>query len=694
MTVRTPGYRARGERTPPRTTSSGYHPALDGIRALAVGAVLLYHLDFGWAGGGFLGVEVFFVLSGFLITGLLLGEWRRTGSVSLVSFYRRRARRLLPALYLLLIVVVAFAALRLTDELGRLRGDVAGALAYVTNWYLIANQQSYFAALGRPSLLQHLWSLAIEEQYYVLWPLALLVLARLARGRTARMFWVVLGGAVVSTVWMWILYQPFEDPSRLYYGTDTRAASLLIGSALAIVAPELVARGRSARAASFAADVAALGALAALGWFVATADPFGDFLYQGGFALVSVATAVLIAAVTHPASVIGRRVLGQRILVWLGLRSYAIYLWHWPIFMVTRPQLDIPLDGLPNAALRLGLTLVAADLSFRLVEDPIRHGALGRWFDRMRHPGTQARQARRRGFALAGSLATVVAILSLTLIGARPTTGITGLPPGVNNGQPTEGDSSPATPAASPTTEPTATPSEPAESATPEAAGWTLPVGLLLVGDSQANLLALNAPKSVARSFTITNGWKEGCGILSDRIISRIGYRRNMAECSSWPDRWRSQLAKSHAPITLVMLGAWDVFDIELDGRKVAFGTPEWDAHWLDQLREGIGIIRDGGSQVALFGIPCYRPVNGGGTPNLPERGDDTRTAHLNDLLRASAAEDPAHVFYVAAPHEFCDDQEVATDLYYRWDGVHYGGKGAGLVFATITKPLLAIPQP
>jgi peptidoglycan/LPS O-acetylase OafA/YrhL len=683
--IRAPGYRVRADPEADPTTT--YHPALDGIRALAVAAVLLYHLDLGWGGGGFLGVEVFFVLSGFLITGLLLGDVRRHGTLDLLGFYRRRARRLLPALFLLLAAIIAFTALALPAELGRLRPDVGAALVYVTNWYAIANQQSYFAALGRPSLLQHLWSLAIEEQYYVLWPVALLLLTRLTRGRTSRLFWIVVAGALASTLWMWLLHVPLDDPSRVYYGTDTRAASLLVGSALAIAWPAVAARGRDDRRASLVADGLALAAVLALAWLVATADPYGDFLYRGGFALVSVVTAVLIAAVVHPASALGARALGQRILVWLGLRSYAIYLWHWPIFMVTRPQLDVPIGGAVDAVVRVGLTLLAADLSFRYVENPIRHGSLGRLVARLRQPGLIGREARRGGITVAAPLTAVVAILALTLVGAPASTGIAGLPSGVNAAPPTE----------APSDDPSPVPGEvPSTTAPPSGSprGWSLPARLLLVGDSQANLLALNAPSSVARSFAITDGWKEGCGILSDVIVSRNGFRRNMAECSTWLDRWRSQLTKSHAAITLVMLGAWDVFDLQVDGRAVKFGSADWDAHWLDELRRGISTFRDGGSQVALFGIPCYRPVAGGGTPTLPERGDDDRTGHLNDLLRQAASEDPANVFYVAAPHEFCDDESIATDLYYRWDGVHYGSKGSALVFKTITKPLLAIPQP
>ncbi len=671
--------------------SLAHHAAIDGIRALAVLAVLFYHADFDWAGGGFLGVDVFFVLSGFLITGILLGEWRRTGTIGLLGFYRRRARRLLPALFLLLLVVVAFVAIVIPGELARLRGDVLAALTYVTNWFLIVNQQSYFQALGRPSLLQHLWSLAIEEQYYLVWPLALLVLARLTSGRTALLFGVVVAGAVASTAWMWILYQPFEDPSRVYYGTDTRAASLLIGSALAIAWPAITRRATGRPTERWIVDGLALITVAALAFLVVNADPAGDFLYQGGFAIVAIVAAGLIAAVTHPSSRIGRAVLGHPILSWLGLRSYAIYLWHWPIFMVTRAGLDVPIDGLPLFALRLGLTLVAADLSFRFVENPIRHGALGRWWAGLRDgPASYRQQSWRRGLLAGGALLLALVLTSTALLSAVSNNDIAGLPPGVL--------------AADSSNEPSVAPPSAASSAgSPGHAGSSpstavkgpskLPVGLLLVGDSQANMLALNAPSSVRKSFKVTDGWLEGCGILSDRMISKA-YRRNMAECSAWQNRWTTQAARSKAPITLVVLGAWDVFDLQVNGQALPFGSAAWDAHWTAQLAKGVQILRNAGSQVALLGIPCYRPISAGGLTALPERGNDTRTRHLDVLLKAAAAADPSHVFYIEPPIEFCTNQKIATDVYYRWDGVHYGGRGAALVFKDITRQLLAIPRP
>lgn len=363
-----------------------YLPGLDGLRALAVTAVLLYHAYVGWLPGGFLGVEAFFVLSGYLITSLLLVEWQRTGSIDLRAFWLRRARRLLPALFLLLLGVVTFAVIFLPGEVAGMRGDVPAALGYVTNWFLVFSRQSYFQAMGRPSLLQHLWSLAVEEQFYLIWPLLFVVGLKWVR-RPRALLPLVLAGAAGSTLLMAWLYQPDADPSRVYYGTDTRAAGLLIGCALALIwAPQaLRSRGWWARAQRTLLDLAGVAALLGLAWIAVVIDENQPLLYQGGFAVIALLTALAVASVVHPSARVMPALLGLKPLRWIGRRSYGIYLWHWPIFDLTRPQQDVQLEGLPLLALRFGLTLAAAELSFRFVETPVRHGALGRAWSRLRH---------------------------------------------------------------------------------------------------------------------------------------------------------------------------------------------------------------------------------------------------------------------------------------------------------------------
>ncbi|MDQ6725577.1 MAG: acyltransferase [Actinomycetota bacterium] len=393
-----------------------YVPAFDGLRALAVAAVFAYHAGVGWAQGGFLGVDVFFVLSGYLITALLVREWRRDGRIDLARFFRRRARRLLPALVTLVVAVSVAVPLLARDQAYRLRTDVASALAYVGNWRLIFEHQSYFRAMGRPPVLQHLWSLAVEGQFYVVWPLVMILLLR--RWDARRLVWPILALAAGSSGLMALLYHPAVDPSRLYYGTDTRAAALLIGAALACRPPRW--RLQPGRPRRIALELVSATALVGLAVCVVAVNQFDAGLYRGGFLAVAVLAGVLIAAATHPDGWLGT-VLGTRPLVWLGQRSYAVYLWFWPVLMLTRPHSDVPLTGLPLLALRIGITLALAALSYRFVECPLRSGALGRaWAaraagERRRRPGV-GRPAT--GWALVSALA-VLAVGSALVVPYR-----------------------------------------------------------------------------------------------------------------------------------------------------------------------------------------------------------------------------------------------------------------------------------
>jgi peptidoglycan/LPS O-acetylase OafA/YrhL len=418
---------AAGRATPEVRLS--YSPGLDGLRAIAVMAVLLYHADLSFIPGGFLGVEVFFVISGYLITALLLAEWRQKGTINLKDFWLRRARRLLPALYVLLVVTLAFAVVFLPGEVAGLRADVIAAVGYVTNWFLIFGHESYFEAVGRPSLLQHLWSLAVEEQFYLIWPIALAVGLGTARRRHRLVLTVALVGAAASAVAMAMLYAPGVDPSRIYYGTDTRATGLLCGAALAFLwAPgdkyrsadkwaslRSLGAGRIRRkwwpAVPLLLDIVGVAALFALVLFGLTLGEFEPFLYRGGLVAVALATALLIAVAVHPRSWVVSRLLGSAPMRWLGVRSYGIYLWHWPVFMVTRPELDVPFGGLPLLALRLGITIVLADLSYRFVETPIRRGALGRAWKTL-HDARGPERWRLR-LQWAGAVLPIVASLAL-----------------------------------------------------------------------------------------------------------------------------------------------------------------------------------------------------------------------------------------------------------------------------------------
>jgi peptidoglycan/LPS O-acetylase OafA/YrhL len=354
-----------------------YMPALDGLRALAVIAVLAYHADLTWARAGFLGVDIFFVISGYLITALLLSEWRREGSISVLNFWRRRALRLLPSLLVMLAAVALVTPILAPDQLAQLRGDLVAALTYVSNWRMIFQDMPYFQAMGRPPLLLHLWSLAVEEQFYLLWPMLLiLALKRKKNKPKSTLPWILLAIGL-SALAMALMYSPESDSSRVYYGTDTRVGTILIGAALAFVWMPGARTARPKAMGSLLRDFAGLVAIAALGWIIHSWTEFDSILYRGGFMLVALLAAIVVAVSAHPGWV-ARHVLGSLPLRWLGKRSYAIYLWHWPVFMLSRPDVDIDLRGYPLLALRLTMTIALAIATHRLIERPISQDTLGR----------------------------------------------------------------------------------------------------------------------------------------------------------------------------------------------------------------------------------------------------------------------------------------------------------------------------
>jgi peptidoglycan/LPS O-acetylase OafA/YrhL len=362
--------------------SLAYLPGLDGLRALAVLSVLLFHGHASWLPGGFLGVDVFFVISGFIITRLLLYEWQTTGRINLPSFWWRRARRLLPAVFLLLVGVLVYYVFFVPDEVTNLRGDALASILYVTNWHFIADQQSYFETFMRPSAFRHLWSLAVEEQFYLVWPLLLAGALALFRRR-----WVVatlvVAGAVASTALMAWLYSPGEEVSRVYYGTDTRAGGLLIGASVAFLVSSIHVQAIVARLAGLPARIALdLGAVLALAALVITMfmiDESSTFLYEGGLAGIALVTAIVILATSNPRTMTSR-VLGVRPLRWLGERSYGIYLWHWPVLLLTWPEPpnDLQLAGMFAA------TIALAAVSYQLIEQPLRRADVAKAWQRLR----------------------------------------------------------------------------------------------------------------------------------------------------------------------------------------------------------------------------------------------------------------------------------------------------------------------
>jgi peptidoglycan/LPS O-acetylase OafA/YrhL len=411
--VAVPDRVASAPASPPRL---GYIPALDGLRAVAVIAVLLYHGGQTWMPGGFLGVDVFFVISGYLITCLLLADWQQHGRAGLKRFWFRRARRLLPALFAMLFVVSLYAILFLPDVLTQLRGEVIAALLYVENWFLVFRNLSYFQSTGRPPLLQHVWSLAVEEQFYVLWPLLLALGLTVWGAHRRKLLVAILIAVVVSTVEMAILYHPYTDPSRVYYGTDTRASTLLLGAALAFVWAPWKLTGKPGKNAAVMLDVAAVVSGLALLWMFLNVGELDPGLYRGGFLVAAMVSAVLIGVTVHPAARFTPWLLGFAWFRWIGVRSYGIYLWHWPVYMVTRPHSDVPLTGLPLLALRLLITFLIAAASYRWIEEPVRHGAIERWWARYRTASGETRRklSTRLGMAaVAGAVGLAIVFLGL-----------------------------------------------------------------------------------------------------------------------------------------------------------------------------------------------------------------------------------------------------------------------------------------
>ena len=395
----------------------GYQPGLDGIRALAILGVLLYHGGIDVFPGGFLGVDVFFVLSGFLITTLLLEQFQARGTIDFGRFYLGRARRLLPALVLMLVVVGIAVAAIYQDAAPRFRGDALASLLYVSNWWYIVADLSYFEFTGRPPLLAHLWSLAIEEQFYLIWPLLLFLIMRSLGLRGVR--WVALVVAVASSIWMAVIAIQADmpvvtDPSRIYFGTDAHISGLLIGAFIATVwrpGRLPVQTFPAARVALWVTGILALAGILAAYVFV---TEFTPLLYRGGFLVFSGVVALLIMVATHPAIGLGA-LLGTGVLRYIGQRSYGLYLWHWPVFLVTRPGLDTPWDGseswhpVATGAIRLAVTFGIAEISYRFVEMPIRRGVLGRTWASLR-AGTLT-----LGRTLTGATAALVAMALCTV---------------------------------------------------------------------------------------------------------------------------------------------------------------------------------------------------------------------------------------------------------------------------------------
>lgn len=419
---------AANEQAPTRPKSR-YIPALDGLRTLAVVAVVLYHLNLTWAQGGLLGVTIFFVLSGYLITRLLLNEVAKTGRINLKSFWIRRIRRLFPAVVTVVVVTCALCTIFNHVMLTKMRPDILPSLLFFNNWWQIAQNVSYFNALGDPSPLTHFWSLAIEEQFYLIWPPLLLAMVSMhvSKPNTRR---VVLGLAAASALAMMVLYNPAADPSRVYYGTDTRVFSLLLGAWMAFIpdrdlAPVRLAHRLGLNRLSSAAkhgknaedkpskkvdesadtapaqpsalvrfwsspasiDVLGVVGLVGLAAMVALTNGYTAFQYRGGTLLCSILTLMVIAACVQPQGMVARA-LSAEPLVWVGKRSYSIYLWHYPLLLLMNPVANISDTPWWQYILQVLVVVAVAECSYRFIETPFRKGAFGRTVSELREGTT------------------------------------------------------------------------------------------------------------------------------------------------------------------------------------------------------------------------------------------------------------------------------------------------------------------
>jgi peptidoglycan/LPS O-acetylase OafA/YrhL len=654
-----------------RGPSFGYSRALDGMRAFAVAAVVLFHAGVPGLTGGFLGVDTFFVLSGFLITSLLLTERARDGRIDFPRFWLRRVRRLMPALLaMLLATVIAGHFLLDSDALGLLRTDAYAALAYVANWRMIFRGTGYVAATAAPSPLQHTWSLGIEEQFYLLWPVLIAGLVIWGVTRRTRTVLVLCcgAGAVVSELLCSRLFQP-DSLSRAYYGTDTRAQALLIGAALAaLLTPSGETSPAPRRSAARRAGLGFLGLVGAAGtlWLWHAADDQVSWIYHGGLTAAALATALVVAqVVTNPGSV-PARLLGLAPLVWLGRISYGVYLWHWPLFSYVTADAT-GLSRWPLLAVRLAGTLLLAVVSYHLVEQPIRRGILGRLLPR---------------HVPAAVTATAFGVMLITI-------GLAAAPP-----PPT------ATAAAAPviiTT--TAAPASRARNAArpapinrpqrPKNAGAEPRVTFF--GDSVSWVIGTYLPEHPG--MWTSDRAIQGCGIATLPDILQLGTpHTNYPGCTSWPKRWQKGVDKDNPDVAVIELNRWELMDRKYNGRYQHVGDPDYDRYLTAQLDKAISIAGSRGAAVVLLTAAYTHRAEKPDGSLYPE-DQPARVDAWNKLLRADAATHPGNVTVLDLNPVVCPKGKFTWsigNLRIRSDGLHYTPAGVQKIIAPWLLPKLA----
>jgi peptidoglycan/LPS O-acetylase OafA/YrhL len=592
-----------------------YQPALDGLRALAVIAVLVYHQAH--LGGGFLGVDVFFVLSGFLITSLLLIDHQNTGRVISFGFWRRRARRLYPALLVLLAIAALYAAtVAQPQNLKAIRNGSWATLLYVQNYWLIDHPRDF------ASPLNHTWSLSIEEQFYLVWPLVLAALIGLTR-RTRWLVTAILALALASAAIMFYRYTTTHTTGSSYASTETRAQELLIGAALAAV----LLRRRIA--GSRYLDFAGLVAFAFLVVLVFTGSNQKDFLYRGGFLLVAVASAVLITAIVSENGLL-RTALSWKPLVAIGLISYGLYLYHVPLFGFVDAQ-DVVRNEAGLVVMKIGLALIVATASYFLIERPIRHGAL----------------TRGRLLVVAPTaIAAVAAIVVVSTRGAAPP----------------------------PATEVQAAVFRQARIEAPDSS-----TRVLMAGDTFASsFVTEEQPRFEGADIQGVVEWaSEGCDVLGNRIAIGDTVLPASAACEFRPS-YRHAMIGYQPDVVVLTFGPNLVFDRVVDDERYDVGTPEhreWLYGRLDDLRE---LLERGGAQLVLTTVPCMSPPTTGQYAGLagPMR-DPERIETVNAELREYARDRDVRIADVGS--FLCSNPEYMGDT-----GVHLSAAGVNAAWSEL----------
>jgi peptidoglycan/LPS O-acetylase OafA/YrhL len=385
-------------------------PAIDGLRAIAVTAVIFYHLGFQWIPGGFLGVDLFFVISGYVITRLLLDSIARSGGLDLRGFYKARARRLLPPMVFMIVVTAFYISIWAQDSVKRFLTDTPFSLTGAMNWWLVFKEQDYFEAIGRPPLLQHTWSLAVETQFYLIWPVLLLIILKRFGKKVIPV--AALAIALISGTALFLVSLQLDassSVSHVYFGTDTHSIGLFLGAALAVSwIPQNFKSEVSNKAQNFIDFIGVFGLVGILGSFLLI-DESSPTAYKIAFPLAAIFGAAIITSIVHPASRFAP-ILQNRVLLWIGERSYAIYLWHWVVFQITRPRVDIDGEDWALIALRILVVLALADISLKLVELPIRTGKVEYWFKGMKYRTAPVR--KRQKIAVISSISVLLVSLS------------------------------------------------------------------------------------------------------------------------------------------------------------------------------------------------------------------------------------------------------------------------------------------